>query len=131
MAMQIQPQQASKRDRSMESAPALLLAYAAYLMMLAILTSTGKLIPSWLAFGVFIAITTLTSRSMTTGWRVYNGIAAALFFSSVLVKPYGELHFHTASQWGAALVLLACALLSPPSKRGMRVTKSRDEAWPT
>jgi len=127
--MQIQPQQASRRDRSMESAPALLFAYAAYLVLLATLASTGKLIPNWISFGMFIAITMLTSRSMTTGWRVYNGIAAALFFSSVLVKPYGELHLHTASQWGAALVLLACALLSPSSNRGARATKSKEEAW--
>jgi hypothetical protein len=129
--MQIQSQQTSRGDRPIESAPALLLAYAAYLVLLAISASTGHFIPSWIAFGAFLAITTLTSRAMTTVWRIYNGIAAALFFSSALMKPYGELHLHTVSQWGAALVLVVCALLSPSSSRRARTMKSKEESWPT
>jgi hypothetical protein len=129
--MQIQSQQTSRGDGSIESAPALLIAYAGYLILLAIFASTGGFIPTWIGFTIFLAITTLTSRAMTTAWRVYNGIAAALFFSSVLMKPYGELHFHTASQWGAAGVLIVCALLSPQSDRESRAMKSKEDSWRT
>jgi len=134
--MQPQLERISRSNRSAESAPALLLAYGVYLLLTAIFASIGRLVPSLIAWGIFLVIVVLTSRWMTLGWSAYNGIAAALFFSSIIGKPYGELHLHTAGQWEAAAFLVASALISSHTTRAAitsirEALTSQEDAWRT
>ena len=134
--MQTGLEKTSKSDRSLESAPALLLAYGVYLILAAIFATTGRLIPAAIEWVVFFAVVVTSSRSMTLGWSVYNGVAAALFFTSVIARPFGELHLHTAGQWGAAALLVASAIVSSHTIRSamesIRSTlTSKEEAWRT
>jgi hypothetical protein len=126
----------SHKEGALESAPALVLAYGVYLILAAIFVTTGRLVPTAIAWLAFFVVAVASSRFMTLAWSLYNGVAAALFFTSIIAKPFGELHLHTAGQWGATALLVASAVVSSHTIRSAMysirsVLTSKEEAWRT
>ena len=93
-------------DRAATNAPSLLLAYATYLVIAAITVSAGGHVPPLLVWSAVASVMFVTSRSVTWGWSLYNGLAAALFFASFASKPFGDVHIHHLSGWLAVLALV-------------------------
>jgi hypothetical protein len=100
-------------DRAATNAPSLLLAYAMHLVIAAIAVSAGGHLPPLIVWSVIASVAFATSRYVTPGWSLYNGLAAALFFASFASKPFGDVHIHHLFGWLAATALvLICFIAS-------------------
>ena len=105
------PVQPTRSDRAASNAPSLLLAYATYLVIAAITVSAGGHVPQLLVWSAVASVVFVTSRSITPGWSLYNGLAAALFFASFASKPFGDVHIHHLFGWLAVISLVLISFI--------------------
>jgi hypothetical protein len=98
-------------DRAATNGPSLLFAYGMYLVIAAITVSSGGRVPQPLAWFAIACVVYATSRSISPGWSIYNGLAAALFFSSFASKPFGDVHVHHLSGWLAVIALITSSFI--------------------
>ncbi|HLW16196.1 MAG TPA: hypothetical protein VKV69_02385 [Actinomycetota bacterium] len=120
------PVQPTRVDRAATNAPSLLLAYATYLVIAAITVSAGGHVPQLVVWSVIATVAFATSRYITPGWSLYNGLAAALFFASFASRPFGDVHIHHLLGWLAVVALvLTCFIAS--TRHHDRTSTRRDQ----
>jgi len=120
------PEQRTRVDRADTNAPNLLLAYATYLVIAAITVSAGGHVPPLVVWSVIASVAFATSRSITPGWSLYNGLAAALFFASFASRPFGDVHIHHLSGWVAVMALVLICFIASIAHHD-RVSAHRNE----
>src|SRR4029077_6535495 len=74
--------------------------------------SAGGHVPPLVVWSVIAFVLFMTSRSITAGWSLYNGLAASLIFASFASKPFGDVHVHHTSGWLAVMALVLISFIA-------------------